>query len=67
MGQDNLRGIDLSGDRETIAHVLSGCKLMLDQGRYTWCHNSTLITITEFVNQVNFSDLIVNIDLGEKP
>ncbi len=57
---------DLCGDPETIAHVLSGCKLMLDQGRYTWPHDSTLNKITEFVNQVNDSDLISNADLGEK-
>ncbi len=58
---------DLCCDRETIAHVLSGCKLMLDQGRYKWHHDSTLNKITEFVNQVNDSDLIINVDLGEKP
>ncbi len=40
---------------------------MLDQGRYTWCHDSTLNKITEFVNQINDSDLIINVDLGEKP
>ncbi len=60
-------GCDLFGDQETIAHVLSSCKLMLDQGRYTWHHNSTLNKITEFVNQVNDSDFIINVDLGEKP
>ncbi len=56
---------DLSGDQETISHVLSGCKLMLDQGRYTWHHDSTFNKITEFVNQVNDSDHIINVDLGE--
>ncbi len=40
---------------------------MLDQGRYTWRHDSTLNKITEFVNQVNDSDLIINVDLGQKP
>ncbi len=40
---------------------------MLDQGRYTWRHDSTLNKITEFVNQVNDSDFIINVDLGEKP
>ncbi len=58
---------DLCCDWETIAHVLSGCKLMLDQGRYTWHHDSTLNKITEFVNQVNDSDQIINVDLGENP
>ncbi len=58
---------DLCGDRDTIAHLLSGCTLMLDQGRYTWCHNSTLNKITEFVNQFNDGELKINVDLGEKP
>ncbi len=58
---------DLCCDRETIAHVLSGCKLMLDQGRYTWCLDSTPNKITEFVNPVNDRDFIINVDLGEKP
>ncbi len=48
-------------------HVLSDCKLMLDQGRYTWHHEITLNKITEFINQVNDSDLIINVDPGEKP
>ncbi len=71
--KDNLRkkgeimseACDLSRDQETISHVLSGCKLMLDQGRYTWHHDSTFNKITEFVNQVNDSDHIINVDLGE--
>ncbi len=40
---------------------------MLDQDKYTWHHDSTLNKITEFVNQVNDSDLIINVDLCEKP
>ncbi len=40
---------------------------MLDPGRYTWRHDSTLNKITQFVNQVNDSDLIINVGLGEKP
>ncbi len=40
---------------------------MLDQGRHTWHHDSTRYTITELVNQVNASDLTINVDLDEKP
>ncbi len=40
---------------------------MLDQGRYTWRHDSTLNKIKEFINQVNDSNIIINVDLGEKP
>ncbi len=54
----------LCGDRETIAHVLSSCKLMLDKGRYTCHHDSTLNKIREFVNQVDDSDLTINVDLA---
>ena len=32
----------LCGERQTLAHVLSSCKIALAQGRYTWRHNKVL-------------------------
>ena len=29
-------------NKETLHHVLNNCKVFLDQGRYTYCHNSVL-------------------------
>lgn len=37
----------LCGNKETLQHVLNNCKLMLDQGRYTWRHNSVLRKILD--------------------
>lgn len=73
--KDNLRrwgkvisqSCDLCGNPETIAHVLSGCKTMLDQGRYTWRHDSVLNKIVEFVNNTEAKHILVNSDLGDKP
>ena len=55
---------DLCGDRETTGHALSGCKVMLDQGRYTWCHDSILSKIsTSMHNHLN-EDTQLHTDLN---
>ena len=33
------------GNIQTLAHVLSNCNIALEQGRFTWRHNSVLSTI----------------------
>ena len=45
-------------ERGTIQHILSGCKVALNQGRYTWRHNKVLRKISDHVryhveNRVN--------------
>ena len=35
------------GNIQTLLHVLSNCNTALDQGRYTWRHNSVLMTIID--------------------
>ena len=40
------------GNTQTLLHVLSGCSVSLDQGRYTWRHNSVLLSIIEFIRPV---------------
>ena len=46
-----------------MAHILSNCSVALEQGRFTWRHDSVLNTIVSFVNSklrpgfVIFSDL----------
>ena len=32
--------------RPTVAHILNGCPVALEQGRYIWCHDCVLSTIT---------------------
>ena len=38
------------GNVQTLLHVLSNCGTALDQGRYTWRHNSVLKTVIEAIN-----------------
>ena len=33
------------GGNETLGHVISGCKVAMEQGRYTWRHDSVLKSI----------------------
>ena len=37
------------GNVQTLLHILSNCGTSLDQGRYTWRHNSVLKSIIEIV------------------
>ena len=32
----------LCGNKQTLQHILNGCKTMLDQGRFTWRHDNIL-------------------------
>ena len=51
------------GNIQTLLHVLSNCSVALDQGRYTWRHNSVLSSIIDVIRPrlkagfVLFSDL----------
>ena len=48
---------------QTLAHILSNCSTSLDQGRYTWRHNSVLTSFIEIIRPrllegfVLFSDM----------
>ena len=56
--QDNLKhwGKNISEkyhlckNRDSTLHCLNGCKLALDQGRYTWRHNNIIIYIVKNVD-----------------
>ena len=51
------------GNTETLAHILSNCSSALNQGRYTWRHNSVLNSIINLIRpflktgMVLFSDM----------
>ncbi|XP_063435695.1 uncharacterized protein LOC134716615 [Mytilus trossulus] len=40
----------LCGERGTMAHILSGCKVSLTQGRYRWRHDKVLKHLAEILN-----------------
>lgn len=49
-----LRGYPLCklcGQRGTLAHILSGCKTALSQGRYSWRHNKVLLSLADTLEQ----------------
>ena len=39
----------MQNNTQTLLHVLSNCRVALDQGRYTWRHNSVLATIIRLI------------------
>ena len=40
------------GNVQTLAHVLNICSVALEQGRFTWRHNSVLLSIIEFIRPI---------------
>ncbi len=34
-----------------MAHILSGCKTVLAQGRYRWCHDKVLTVLADILEQ----------------
>ena len=44
-------GCELCGERGTLQHILSGCKVALSQGRYKWRHDQVLREIAQCVDQ----------------
>ena len=49
MKEDSL--CKLCGDKGTMAHILSGCKTALTQGRYRWCHGKVLAQLADILEQ----------------
>ena len=46
---------------ETLLHVVAGCKVCLEQGRYTWWHNSVLSFLATSLKVVEGSSLYADI------
>ena len=46
---------------ETLLHVVASCKVCLEQGRYTWRHNSILNSLATSLKVVEGSSLYANI------
>ncbi|NCF47118.1 MAG: hypothetical protein GWP24_06070 [Alphaproteobacteria bacterium] len=54
----------LCGNIQTLLHVLSNCSVALDQGRYTWRHNSVLRTIIDMIRPSLGPDCVLFSDLA---
>ena len=51
------------GNIETLLHVLSNCSTSLDQGRYTWRHDSVLTLIISCVRPHLFDGMVLYSDM----
>ena len=51
------------GNIQTLLHVLSGCPVALDQGRFTWRHDSVLSSIVTTVRQCLSEGFLLYADL----
>ena len=54
------------GKKETLNHILNGCKVALEQGRYTFRHDSVLSYIAKCLNKNKFN-CYVDIDGYQTP
>ena len=59
----SLPNCALCHNKETLLHVFNNCQIMLEQGRYTWRHNSVLNSIFSFFKSVNENNLEMICDL----
>ena len=41
-----------SSNRATTAHILNGCPIAVEQGRYTWRHDSILLKLLKGLKQM---------------
>ena len=53
------------GNIETLAHVLSNCSSALNQGRFTWRHNSVLRSVIDLVQPHLKEGMILHADLPD--
>jgi len=49
--------------RPTVAHILNGCPVALEQGRYTWRHDCVLSTITSALRRYIPTETTIHADL----
>ena len=52
---------------ETLGHVVAGCKNYLDEGRYTWRHDSILHFLAKSLKTVNQSSLYADLPDFKSP
>ncbi len=66
-GKRLAKACTLCGRAEYLSHALSSCPYMLEQGRYTWRHDSVLSSIETFIkNEINSTDIDIISDLRQQ-
>ena len=61
----NTSACSLCFQSETLQHVVSSCNSYLQDGRYTWRHNSVLLHIAKTLSSVVHSSLSPSLITGE--
>ena len=56
-GLSNISDCSFCLQPESLLHIVAGCKTYLDQGRFTWRHNSALRFLAQTFQSVNSSKL----------
>ena len=52
------------GNIETLLHILSNCSTSLDQGRYTWRHDSVLTSIITLIRPQLYDGMVLYSDMA---
>ena len=52
---------------ETLRHIVSSCKSYLDNGRYTWCHNSVLSYLAKSMSSIKNASLYAGVPSFPSP
>ena len=52
-GEIEAASCDLCSERQTQRHMLSNCSVAVEEGRYTWRHDSILYTMLRYLSQLS--------------
>ena len=52
-GKIEAASCDLCSERQTQRHMLSNCSVAVEEGRYTWRHDSILYTMLRYLSQLS--------------
>ena len=63
----NSPSCSLCLQQETLPHIVSSCKSYLDNGRYTWRHNSVLLAIAKSLSSLQHCTLFTDLPSFASP
>ena len=63
----NSPSCSLCLQQETLQHIVSSCKSHLDNGRYTWRHNSVLLAIAKSLSSLQHCTLFADLPSFASP
>ena len=66
-GQTNDDRCTFCSQSESLLHVVAGCKSYLEEGRYTWRHNSVLLFLSKMLAKAKDIQLFADHDDFDSP